>query len=126
MKVFQLIVPSCEKMDDKSSPSYNKRTTILEIVAKGRSCVVMLDLECDALVVENFQYFLRSTRDDHPEQLFSSMDTIMTLLLEQSEDVLDLASSNLDFRKIEDKEVIARKLGEEVIEKCAGKLKPYL
>ena len=61
-EVFRLIVSSFEKLDDKSSPSYVKRTTILETVAKVRSCVVMLDLECDALIVEMFQHFLRSIR----------------------------------------------------------------
>lgn len=128
-EVFRLIVSSFEKLDDKSSPSYVKRTTILETVAKVRSCVVMLDLECDALIVEMFQHFLRSIRDDHPENVFSSMETIMTLILEESEDVpLDLVSSILDFLKIENKEAlpIARQLGEKVIDKCASKLKPYL
>ncbi|KAJ6956817.1 hypothetical protein NC653_038888 [Populus alba x Populus x berolinensis] len=46
-EVFQLIVSSFENLDDKSSRSYVKRASILETVAKVRSCVVMLDLECD-------------------------------------------------------------------------------
>lgn len=61
-EVFQLIVSSFEKLDDKSSLSYIKRTSILETVAKVRSCVVMLDLECDALIAEMFQHFFKSIR----------------------------------------------------------------
>ena len=61
-EVFQLIVSSFENLSDKSSRSFAKRTSILETVAKVRSCVVMLDLECDALLVEMFQHFLKAIR----------------------------------------------------------------
>lgn len=61
-EVFQLIVSSFENLYDKSSKSYTRRASILETVAKVRSCVVMLDLECDALVVEMFQHLLNSIR----------------------------------------------------------------
>ncbi|XP_043807720.1 titin homolog isoform X3 [Manihot esculenta] len=85
--VFQLIVSSFQNLDDMSSQSYVKRTSILETVAKVRSCVVMLDLECDALIIEMFQHFLNAIRDDHPENVFSSMETIMILVLEESEEI---------------------------------------
>lgn len=60
--VFQLIVSSFEGLSDDSSRSYNRRKAILETVAKVRSCVVMLDLECDALILEMFQHFLKAIR----------------------------------------------------------------
>ncbi|GAB4854688.1 hypothetical protein Ancab_023270 [Ancistrocladus abbreviatus] len=128
-EVFQLIVSSFEKLYDDSSRSYYKRVLILETMAKVRSCVVMLDLECDALIVEMFQHFLRSVRDYHPENVFTSMETIMTLVLEESGNIpLELVSSILQCLKRENQEVlpIARKLGAEVLENCATKLKPYL
>ncbi|XP_059658238.1 sister chromatid cohesion protein PDS5 homolog C-like [Cornus florida] len=127
--VFQLIVSSFENLPDKSSRSYNKRTSILETVAKVRSCVVMLDLECDGLIIEMFQHFLKSIRDYHPENVFSSMETIITLVLEESEDIsLELLSPILESLKRDNKEAlpIAQKLGERVFENCAFKLKPYL
>lgn len=103
-EVFQLIVSSFEKLDDINSLSYIRRTSILETVAKVRSCVVMLDLECDSLIAEMFLHFLRSIREHHPENVFSSMETIMTLVLEESEDIsVDLLASILDFLKIKDK-----------------------
>lgn len=60
--VFQLIVSSFVGLSDMSSRSYDKRASILETVAKVRSCVVMLDLECEALISEMFQHFLSSIR----------------------------------------------------------------
>ncbi|KAK9280152.1 hypothetical protein L1049_013839 [Liquidambar formosana] len=127
--IFQLIVSSFEKLSDNSSRSYNKRTSILETVAKVRSCVVMLDLECDALILEMFQHFLKAIRDYHPENVFTSMETIMTLVLEESEDIpLELLSPILACVKRDNEEVlpIARKLGEKVFENCASKLRPYM
>lgn len=128
-EIFQLIVSSFEKLSDRSSRSYDKRTSILETVAKVRSCVVMLDLECDALIIEMFQHFLNAIRDDHPENVFTSMETIMTLVLEESEDIpTELLSPILASIKKDNQEVlpIARKLGEKVFENCANKLKPCL
>eukprot|EP00258_Populus_trichocarpa_P042806 XP_024458825.1 WASH complex subunit 2 isoform X4 [Populus trichocarpa] len=128
-EVFQLIVSSFENLDDKSSQSYVKRASILETVAKVRSCVVMLDLECDALIIEMFQHFFKAIRDHHPEDVFSSMETIMSLVLEESEDIsVELLSLLLASVKKGDEEVlpVARRLGEEVLESCAAKVKPYL
>ncbi|CAL0305735.1 unnamed protein product [Lupinus luteus] len=128
-EVFQLIVSSFENLYDKTSRSYAKRTTILETVAKVRSCVVMLDLECDALISKMFQHFLKEIREHHPENVFTSMEIIMTLVLEESEDIsLELLSPLLDSVKKGNEEVfpIAQKLGERVLESCATKLKHYL
>ncbi|OIT02584.1 PREDICTED: transcription factor TFIIIB component B'' homolog isoform X2 [Nicotiana attenuata] len=127
--VFQLIVSSFENLHDQSSRSYNKRVLILETVAKVRSCVVMLDLECDKLITEMFQHFLKAIREDHPENIFSSMATIMTLVLEESEEVpLELLTPLLASVKKDNEEAtpIAKRLGEKVFANCAEKLKPYL
>ncbi|XP_007011734.2 PREDICTED: protein IWS1 homolog [Theobroma cacao] len=128
-EVFQLIVSSFENLSDKSSRSFIKRTSILETVAKVRSCVVMLDLECDALIIEMFQHFLKAIRDYHAEAVFTSMVTIMTLVLEESEDIsTELLSPVLACVKKDNEEVlpVARRLAERVLESCASKLKPYL
>ncbi|KAL2346661.1 hypothetical protein Fmac_000661 [Flemingia macrophylla] len=128
-EVFQLIVSSFENLHDEVNQSHAKRTSILETVAKVRSCVVMLDLECDALILEMFQHFLKTIRENHSELVFSSMETIMTLVLEESEDIsIDLLSPLLASIKKDNEEVspIAKKLGERVLESCATKLKPYL
>ncbi|GER35304.1 sister chromatid cohesion protein PDS5-like protein [Striga asiatica] len=85
--VFQLIVSPFENLSETSSRSYRKRASILETVAKVRSCLIMLDLECDQMINEMFQHFLKAIRDYHPQLIFASMESIMTLVLEESEDI---------------------------------------
>jgi hypothetical protein len=53
-EVFKLIVSSLDNLSNKSSRSYRKMTSILETIAEVRSCVVMLDLECETLILEMF------------------------------------------------------------------------
>ncbi|XP_047157673.1 sister chromatid cohesion protein PDS5 homolog C-like isoform X2 [Vigna umbellata] len=104
-EVFHLIVSSLENLHDKLSRSYVKRISILETVAKVRSCVVMLDLECDALISDMFQHFLKGVREHHPENVVLSMETIMTVVVEESEDIsLALLSPLLDSIKKDNEE----------------------
>ncbi|XP_039066314.1 uncharacterized protein LOC120211908 [Hibiscus syriacus] len=128
-EVFKLIVSSFESLSDELNRSYIKRNSILETVARVRSCVVMLDLECDALIIEMFQHFLNAIRDYHADTVFTSMVTIMTLVLEESEDIsMELLSTIIARVKRDNEEVlpIARRLASSVLENCASKLKPYL
>ncbi|KAI4376861.1 hypothetical protein MLD38_014571 [Melastoma candidum] len=125
--VFHLIVSSFENLHDKSSRSYAKRTSILETVARVRSCVVMLDLECHSLILEMFQHFLKSVRDYHPKNVVESMVTIMTLIIEESEDVSpELLSCLLSCVRKDSKDVspTAQALVEMVLANCASILKP--
>ncbi|KAK9985433.1 hypothetical protein SO802_030384 [Lithocarpus litseifolius] len=63
-------------------------------MAKVKLCLVMLDLECDALVVEMFQSFLKMIRSNHPFAVLSAMETIMSLVINESGDIsLDLLGS---------------------------------
>lgn len=57
-----MIVSAFAGLNDVSGPSFGRRVVILETVAKYRSCVVMLDLECDDLVKEVFTTFLDVAR----------------------------------------------------------------
>lgn len=61
-EAFEPIVSSFKDLSDMSSRSYSKRVSILDNVARVRSPVVMLDLECDSLIVEMFCNFLGSIR----------------------------------------------------------------
>ncbi|XP_042378873.1 uncharacterized protein LOC121971603 [Zingiber officinale] len=128
-EVFGNIVDTLDKLDDISNDSFFKRVSILDTFAKVRSFIVMLDLECDALVLNMFRIFLRTIRPNHSEGIFSSMETIMTVLLEESDYISEgLLFCLLDVVKIDNKNTlpIAHKLAERVITACASKLKPYL
>jgi sister chromatid cohesion protein PDS5 len=49
-------------LSDISSPSFGMEVAMLDTLAKYRSCVVMLDLECDDLVNEIFSTFFAVVR----------------------------------------------------------------
>ena len=79
---------------------------------------VMLDLEYDALVVEMFQNFFKIIRFNHPLAIFSAMETIMTLIIDESEEIsLDLLSSLFPSVRKENQNVSRAlwKLGEQII-----------
>ncbi|MBA0739728.1 hypothetical protein Gogos_012966, partial [Gossypium gossypioides] len=123
--IFHLIVGTFNGLSDTNGPSFGRRVVILETLAKYRSCVVMLDLECDDLVNEMFSTFFAVVRDDHPESVLSSMLTIMAVVLEESEDVRDdllLIILSALGRKRSDVTPAARRLAMNVIEQCSGKL----
>ncbi|KAK6124752.1 hypothetical protein DH2020_041504 [Rehmannia glutinosa] len=113
--IFQLIVSTFSGLSDTNDPSFGRRVVILETLARYRSCVVMLDLECDDLINEMFNTFVAVARDEHPENVLTSMQTIMEVVLEESEDVQE---------NLYDVTEAARKLAMNVTEHCAGKLEP--
>ncbi|KAJ0791644.1 putative sister chromatid cohesion protein Pds5 [Helianthus annuus] len=125
--VFHLIVSTFSGLRDTKGPSYGRRVTILETVAKYRSCVVMLDLECDDLINEMFTTFFAVASDGHSETVITSMKTIMVALLEESEDInqdLLLIILRVLGRNKKAITMAARKLAMSVIAQCAGKLEP--
>ncbi|XP_010252783.1 PREDICTED: sister chromatid cohesion protein PDS5 homolog B [Nelumbo nucifera] len=125
--IFHLIVGIFNGLGDINGPSFGRRVVILETLARYRSCVVMLDLECDDLVNEMFSTFFCVASDDHPENVLTSMQTIMVLLIEESEDVLEnllLVLLSVLGREKSDVSMAARRLAMNVIEHCAGKLEP--
>ena len=61
-EVFEVTVEAFGKLADASCESYKKAEAVLDTIAKVRSSLVMLDLECDDLVLEMFRHFLKITR----------------------------------------------------------------
>ncbi|XP_004953083.1 sister chromatid cohesion protein PDS5 homolog B isoform X1 [Setaria italica] len=125
--VFSLIVGAFQNLDDTESPLFARRLSILDTVAKVRSCVVMLDLECDDLINDMFHHFLRTVSSEHSNAVISCMETIMRLVIEESEDVQpQIASCLLQNVRKEDKESSSPsfELAEKVIGACREKLKP--
>ncbi|KAK6917884.1 hypothetical protein RJ641_018635 [Dillenia turbinata] len=125
--IFQLIVSTFSGLSDTNGPSFGRRVVILETLARYRSCVVLLDLECDDLIYEIFNTFFAVARDDHPENVLSSMQTIMVVLLEESEEISEdllLILLSVLGRNKNDASMAARRLAMNVIENSAGKLEP--
>lgn len=78
MEVFQLIVSSFEGLSDLCTRSYQKKISILETMIQVRSCVLMLDLECNQIIIEMFQHFLRAIRTGHSTFIYELLDIVMT------------------------------------------------
>ncbi|KAH0747234.1 hypothetical protein KY285_008891 [Solanum tuberosum] len=127
--IFHLIVSTFSGLGDINSPSFGRRVVILETLARYRSCVVMLDLECDDLINEMFQTFLNVVRDEHQDSILTSMQTIMVVLIEESEDIReDLLHVILSVLGRHKKvvSIAGRRLAMKVIEQCSGKLEPSI
>ncbi|KAL1340350.1 hypothetical protein AAHE18_09G007800 [Arachis hypogaea] len=106
-----------------------KVLSILDNVAKIRLCLVMLDLECDNLIIEMFQHFLRIVRSNHLQDVIDSMELIMTLVLDESDEVsADLLRPLLDSLRKENQTISPTSwtLAEKVVTNSSVKLKPYL
>uniref|UniRef100_A0A7N2M4S7 Uncharacterized protein n=1 Tax=Quercus lobata TaxID=97700 RepID=A0A7N2M4S7_QUELO len=128
-KIFQLIVVAFENMPHVSTHSYKKVVSILETIAKVKLCLVMLDLEYDALVVEMFQSFLKIIRSNYPPDVLSAMETITNLVIDESEDIsLDLLYSLFASVRKENQIVspMSWKLGEQMITRINAQLEKIM
>ncbi|XWS19147.1 hypothetical protein CRYUN_Cryun32bG0107100 [Craigia yunnanensis] len=128
-EIFQLTIAAFKNLSNVASRCYTKAVSILDTFARVRLCLVMLDLECDELIIEMFQQFLKRIRSNHPHTVFLAMESIMTLVLDESEDISwGLLSPLLASVMKENQKIlpISWKLGEKVIANCAHKIKPYL
>jgi hypothetical protein len=124
--VFVVIVGSFEHLDKIEGPFFKRRASILDTVAKVRSCLVMLDLECDYLINAMYGHFVNTVSPEHTEAVRSCMETIMKLVIEESEDVQPKIASCLleNVRKEKDSSSPSFVLCEKVIGSCREKLKP--
>ncbi|KAJ1410042.1 hypothetical protein SESBI_22277 [Sesbania bispinosa] len=112
----QMKWPAFEKLSHVSGRGYEKALNILDNVSKVRLFLVMLDLECDDLIIEMFQHFLRTIRSNHPSNAIRSMESIMTLVLLESEEISpDLLRPLLDsVRKENQVKEVNNKLDDDV------------
>ncbi|TVU11564.1 hypothetical protein EJB05_45158, partial [Eragrostis curvula] len=128
-EIFYLIVGAFNGLSDVNSRSFGWRVAMLETLERSRLCVVMLDVECDDLITEMFQTFLKVISDDHEEIIFKSMQKIMASIIDESDEIqgslLLVLLSALGWKKT-GAAMPARKLACNVIEQSAGKLEPYI
>ncbi|KAK8944554.1 hypothetical protein KSP39_PZI007591 [Platanthera zijinensis] len=128
-EIFDLIVSTFSGLKDTNTPSFKRTVIIMETLARYRSCVVMLDLECYDLINDMFQIFFNVISDEHPNNVHISMQTIMILILNESEDIQENLLVTLLSplgRKPNEFTMAARRLAMNVIEHCAGKLEPSI
>nr|XP_023883475.1 uncharacterized protein LOC111995777 [Quercus suber] len=117
------------KMSHMYTRSYKKVVSILDTIAKVKLCLVMLDLECNALVVEMFQSFLKIIRSNYQPAVLPAMEAIMNLVIDESEDIsLDLLSSLFASVRKENQNVspMSWKLGEQIIIRINAQLEKIM
>ncbi|XP_022724566.1 uncharacterized protein LOC111281182 isoform X4 [Durio zibethinus] len=86
-EIFQLTVAAFKHLSNVANRCYTKVVSVLDTFARVRLCLVMLDLECEELIIEMFQQFLKKLRSNHPHTVFLSMESIMTLVLDESDGI---------------------------------------
>ncbi|KAI3785976.1 hypothetical protein L1987_45102 [Smallanthus sonchifolius] len=127
-EIFKLNVLAFAQLSNVSGQSYHKVIHILGSVAKVKSCLLMLDLECDALVLEMFEQFLSKVRINHPRTVFSDIETIMTLVVEESDEIASEILYLLLSHVRKENQIVSPaswKLAEKVLRNCNDTLKPY-
>ncbi|KAL3835478.1 hypothetical protein ACJIZ3_010214 [Penstemon smallii] len=126
--IFRLFVVALKQLSCESTSDYSIPLKILETVAKVKTCLFMMDVDSE-LIIEMFRLFLCSIKSDHPYDIFNYMEIIMTMVIEESDEIsfelLEplLASVRMDNKKISP---VSWELGETVFENCATTLQPYL
>ncbi|GBG74693.1 hypothetical protein CBR_g19098 [Chara braunii] len=127
--IFSLMVSIFHGLDDLQSPLFSRRVSILESMATVRICVVMLDLDCDDLILELFTSFFDTISPEHPRTVAKSMVGVMTILLEDRDEIpqqlLDSILCSLLKRKREESPA-AYSLAQQLLQSCADVLQPYV
>jgi len=125
--VFKRIVETFAELDDMNNPSFARRVSILDSVARVRCCVLMLDLDLDHMILDMFRHFFKTASTKHSEQVTHCMEIIMMFVIQESDDVhAELASFLLQNLTKEAQETLPASFGlaERVLGLCRDKLKP--
>ncbi|GLJ44367.1 hypothetical protein SUGI_0929800 [Cryptomeria japonica] len=91
----ELIVESLHGLHDDKAPTFNRRTKNLDITARTRSFVLMLDLHCDELILQMFQCFIAEIRKRHPNKVKTDIFDILSMILDENDIVCEQLRSDL-------------------------------
>ncbi|KAH9293451.1 hypothetical protein KI387_041357 [Taxus chinensis] len=125
-EVFELMIGSFQKLWDTTNPYFDKRVKILENMAKVRTCIPMLDLDCDDLILHMFEVFFVVLHDDHSQKIMVAMQTIMSLTLNEYVDPPQQLLSILEEGLRQEESCIAHTLAKGVLDQCSSKVKAYM
>ncbi|KAG6507208.1 hypothetical protein ZIOFF_032549 [Zingiber officinale] len=153
--VFRLIIDTFMDLVDTASPYFTRRTKILESVATLKCCVIMLDIDCEDLVLDMFKVIFSVIRCIYPfgscllllalRLLLLAMDALVLAVVHRHGHQRSLFQAMLSIMTllIEEKvtqpllEIILRqlvktekgasfRLAVSLIQNCAGKLEPSI
>jgi hypothetical protein len=124
--VLDFIVKSFKDLGKMNSPSFAIRVSVLKTVAEVRLCVIMVNLGMNELIIEMFEYLFSAVSENpYSEDVHASMQTIMTAILDESDDIsqelLSVLRRNLT-TEMEESSPAAHKLARNVVASCARSL----
>lgn len=129
---FLLVNTGFKELPSISGRANSKVVSILQTISHCQICLMMLDYELHDMVHEMFHLFLNGIRPGHSELVPSSMEHVMTLMIQNNvdsdESSVELAKILLVALKKENENVspLAFQMAKKVFEKCANDLKDYL
>jgi len=82
------MVDSFQGLDDVTSSQFNRRVTKLETFAKIRYRNIMIDIGLNDLILIMFLQFFDAIREYHASNVITVMHSIMTLIVSESDEVL--------------------------------------
>ncbi|XP_073140949.1 uncharacterized protein [Henckelia pumila] len=129
---FKLVNTAYQKLPSLAGRAYSKAVSIIQNVSSCHTCVLMFDFQLHDTIVEMFHLFLDGIQSSHPQEIPSSMEHIMVLMIQNAVDsekfALEAAKILLSTLKKGNENVspCAFQLARKVYEKCANDLKDYL
>lgn len=128
-EIFLVIRRALDNLYGAPGDVVKKTITILHSIAKVHSCSLMLDLECDEIIVEMFELFFRVIGSELPQSVVADMRMIMTTVIEESDEISSkLLIVLLNSVKTDTRETMpcSLKLGKSILKCCVDKLKSCL
>ncbi|GLJ26618.1 hypothetical protein SUGI_0517170 [Cryptomeria japonica] len=86
-EVLELIVDSFHGLHYVTALTFGKRDKILDIMAWTRSFVLMLDLQCDELILQIFNYSIVEIKNRHSDKVKTNMFDILSMILDEDDDI---------------------------------------
>ncbi|KAF3445662.1 hypothetical protein FNV43_RR10838 [Rhamnella rubrinervis] len=125
--IFKLILSMFAELADTTSPFFSRRAKIVETVSRCKCFVIMLDIDCNDLVMEMFNIFFSVVREHHQQSLISDILSIMTHILQEeaSEQLLELILRNL-LKEEKGLQAASSQLAISLIQTCSEKLEPFI
>ncbi|KAL9169929.1 hypothetical protein ABFS82_04G110900 [Erythranthe guttata] len=86
--------------------NYDRAVKILHFMGLGRTVLIMMDLDINQMIVDMFQFFFDTISPNYPPVIFQYMEDVMTLVIEESDEVsLELLTPLLDSVRTDNKNV---------------------
>ncbi|KAH9315038.1 hypothetical protein KI387_023665, partial [Taxus chinensis] len=124
--IFEHMFGSFQGLWNITSPYFSKRVKILETMAKVRSCVSRLDIDCDDLILHMFQVFFGVIQDNHSKNILVAMQTIMSIVLNEYENLPQHLLSIPEEEMRQETSCIDHTLAKGVMDQCSIKLKTFM